>query len=291
MKKIILSITISILGFSTLSYADLNFRFSIPQPNFVSNDWDNDGQPNEIDPDDDNDGLNDTEDSIPFGRGGQSSTPDVTVNSFDANKNSYFSGETLTLSWNVDNIRSLNLYDDALLTNHLGDVTNQNSISVSPTGDMTYYLDTETGVSQVSIFEYQETNRSCNAWTPEASTITSGTTFTQTRNCTIDYSSNEPSTTSVSTTESQQALGTLVNMDCRNDYNNFTLVYYTNASTGATDTRAVKANAINGSVFASVTGHVDSLNLYDVIYYVGTRRFVIGSNGATYDVRRICLPN
>jgi hypothetical protein len=71
MKKIIISIIISSVSLSALS--QMTFNMPIPQPDFVSNDWDNDGIPNKIDTDDDNDGIDDEIDSIPFGQGGQNS--------------------------------------------------------------------------------------------------------------------------------------------------------------------------------------------------------------------------
>jgi hypothetical protein len=71
MKKIILSIIILSISFSAVS--QITFNISIPQPDFISNDWDNDGDPNSTDPDDDNDGINDEDDSNPFNISGQSS--------------------------------------------------------------------------------------------------------------------------------------------------------------------------------------------------------------------------
>lgn len=73
MKKIIASIIISIVSLS--AFANGVFNMQIPQPDFVSNDWDGDNIPNAADPDDDNDGIDDTLDSSPFGgRPGGSST-------------------------------------------------------------------------------------------------------------------------------------------------------------------------------------------------------------------------
>lgn len=74
MKKIL----ISILAFSisSISLAGTNqFQMkNIPQPDFMSNDWDGDGEPNTTDIDDDGDGINDELDSEPFSFGGQSAT-------------------------------------------------------------------------------------------------------------------------------------------------------------------------------------------------------------------------
>jgi hypothetical protein len=70
MKKI-LTIILSIVFMSSV-YASVSgtnqFKYKIPQPDLITNDWDGDGDPNLTDPDDDNDGIPDTEDSIPFGK-------------------------------------------------------------------------------------------------------------------------------------------------------------------------------------------------------------------------------
>lgn len=192
MKKILLTILISTI--SLASFAGI-FNSTIPQPDFISNDWDNDGDPNSTDPDDDNDGVLDDDDSIPFGENGRNSTPNVILNSFTSNKISYFPNEDITLSWSIDNIRSLNIFDDSLLTSHVAEVTNKTSIITSPIGDTTYYLDFETGVSSTQVFEYKVDTTLCTDWSPDASTIDSGTTFSQNRNCTISYISEEPNTT------------------------------------------------------------------------------------------------
>lgn len=57
------------------------FNFKIPQPNNISDDWDNDGDPNITDPDDDNDGEPDVSDSEPFGpvNGGVLTGPQLTI--------------------------------------------------------------------------------------------------------------------------------------------------------------------------------------------------------------------
>ena len=72
MKKILLSIIISSVSLSAL--AEVIFNIQIPQPDFVSNDWDGDNIPNIDDPDDDNDGIYDVNDSTPFGNVSESVT-------------------------------------------------------------------------------------------------------------------------------------------------------------------------------------------------------------------------
>jgi hypothetical protein len=54
---------------ATLALADTSgqFRYEIPQPDFLSNDWDGDGEINSVDTDDDDDGILDVNDSTPFG--------------------------------------------------------------------------------------------------------------------------------------------------------------------------------------------------------------------------------
>jgi hypothetical protein len=56
-----------IISISTGVMAQGVFNVSIPQPDYVSNDWDGDGEINSIDTDDDNDGILDINDSTPFG--------------------------------------------------------------------------------------------------------------------------------------------------------------------------------------------------------------------------------
>jgi hypothetical protein len=65
MKKIITIILLSTLSLSALSQG--TFNMTIPQPDFVSNDWDGDGIINSEDTDDDGDGIDDLDDSTPFG--------------------------------------------------------------------------------------------------------------------------------------------------------------------------------------------------------------------------------
>lgn len=52
---------------SVSSFAEGVFNMKIPQPDYVSNDWDGDGVINSIDNDDDDDGELDINDSTPFG--------------------------------------------------------------------------------------------------------------------------------------------------------------------------------------------------------------------------------
>lgn len=78
-KKILLSVLISVpLASSALTLNEI-FRFKIPNPSLITNDWDGDGIPNNEDTDDDNDGIDDTVDDDQFsGRpvlGGASTTP------------------------------------------------------------------------------------------------------------------------------------------------------------------------------------------------------------------------
>jgi Leucine-rich repeat (LRR) protein len=67
MKKIQTTIILSILILSQPIFAEGTFNMTIPQPDFVSNDWDGDGEINSIDTDDDGDGILDVDDDIPFG--------------------------------------------------------------------------------------------------------------------------------------------------------------------------------------------------------------------------------
>jgi hypothetical protein len=215
MKKIILSILISTI--STASFAVGVFNMTIPQPDFISNDWDNDGITNNLDPDDDNDGDDDDVDSTPFGMVGQNSTPNVTINNFNVDKVSYMESDTLTLSWDIDNIRSLNLYNQSG-NEYLGDVTNQNYFNINPVGDVTYMLDTQPEQHFISVYQYYEDSRSCDNWTPEPSSVTKDLVFNQIRNCTIGYSSSEPSSISVVEEESQNSIGTKLTTIGTGDY-------------------------------------------------------------------------
>jgi hypothetical protein len=211
MKKIIFAIML--LTISLSSFAAPSFNTKIPQPDYISNDWDGDGISNSEDPDDDNDGINDADDSMKFGQAGRNSTPDVIVHSFFANKISYLPGEKLRLTWYVDNIRSLNLYNKTSNI-HLGDMKNNSSIEVSPSSDVIYEIDAETSKHQLRVYVYQENNRNCSNWSPEASTITNGQSFIQTRNCNINYSSEEPNVITENVNENKSEIGLLVSKEC-----------------------------------------------------------------------------
>jgi hypothetical protein len=65
MKKI--TALIILITLSLNSFAELKFYIKIPQPDYISNDWDGDGISNADDFDDDGDGVNDVDDSTPFG--------------------------------------------------------------------------------------------------------------------------------------------------------------------------------------------------------------------------------
>jgi hypothetical protein len=73
MKKLIALITLTTL--SLTSFAESTFRTKIPQPDYISNDWDGDRLINSEDLDDDNDGINDVDDSTPFGGKAGAFTP------------------------------------------------------------------------------------------------------------------------------------------------------------------------------------------------------------------------
>jgi hypothetical protein len=223
MKKILLPIIISSLY--NVAIADMTFNMSIPQPDYISNDWDNDGIINSEDNDDDNDGILDENDSNPFDHDGQSSTPNVIVKGFHTNKTSYFIDEDVTLSWNVDNIRSLSLYDDFSLSNLISDVTDQSSILLNPIGDVTYYLDSETNISELSVYQFHETDKNCELWLPLPSTIGFGEYFDQNRECTLDFSSNEPATRQLTINEIQSSEGTLLD-PVVNSFESTKLSYY-----------------------------------------------------------------
>jgi hypothetical protein len=79
MKKIITTILLSTLSLAALSQGI--FNMAIPQPDYVSNDWDGDGEINSVDLDDDDDGILDVNDSTPFGGSpGGSITPPYVYN-------------------------------------------------------------------------------------------------------------------------------------------------------------------------------------------------------------------
>lgn len=66
MKKILFFIAITSIALaSSVTQANI-FKYKIPQPKLITNDWDGDGQSNDVDTDDDNDGIIDTNDDNPF---------------------------------------------------------------------------------------------------------------------------------------------------------------------------------------------------------------------------------
>jgi hypothetical protein len=209
MKKIIIIILISTISSTTLSQGIFNFK--IPQPDFISNDWDNDGDPNSTDPDDDNDGIDDVDDSVPFGLNGQNSTPDVNFSSFSSNKTTYDIGENIVLNWTIYNPRSLNLYYDSLFTNHIDDVDGLNTYTVNNIqNDQEIYLNYETGNSVLNLYVWNFNSSNCGTYSPSADTITSGESFTQSRTCNEIYTSNEPNSKTVTVIENQNAIGTKI---------------------------------------------------------------------------------
>jgi hypothetical protein len=171
MKKKLLSIIISSASLSAM--ADGVFNVQIPQPDFVSNDWDNDGLSNEID-DDDNDGVNDDLDSTTFGQGGRSSTPTLTFNYFSSNKITINQNESFNLSWSFENPRELTLYDDLAKTNLISDVNGLNTLSInSVTSDKTFYLDYITDTASLDVFTWRSNGTSCGSYSPSTSTVNS----------------------------------------------------------------------------------------------------------------------
>lgn len=136
MKKIIITIMIS--SISLLSMADSEFRISIPQPDFVSNDWDGDTIPNSIDPDDDNDGIDDEIDSDPFSFNGQNTVALAKIESFSSDSISINLGASVAFDWVVENgtlIEIINGIDTV-------DVSGLNSYTITPvsSGVLTYTL-------------------------------------------------------------------------------------------------------------------------------------------------------
>lgn len=78
----------------------------MPQPNFISNDWDGDGKINSLDEDDDNDGIDDVDDSTPFrGRPGGESVVEEEVVVNIPNQENNFGIKTVTVEnsiWSND---------------------------------------------------------------------------------------------------------------------------------------------------------------------------------------------
>lgn len=107
MKKIILSIIISSLSLSAFAVGVFNVQ--IPQPDFVSNDWDGDGIINSLDDNDDNDEYLDVDDSTPFGGtpGGSTTTPTIVTECLnDVNNRAVWMGNYM------------NFYVDGILISH-----------------------------------------------------------------------------------------------------------------------------------------------------------------------------
>jgi hypothetical protein len=107
MKKII-AITI-LATISLSSFAAVTFSVKIPQPDFISNDWDGDNIPNIDDTDDDNDGVDDVNDSTPFGgkSGGSKATQSLELSEkyivSQENINSTFFGYIKDTSGSITN--------------------------------------------------------------------------------------------------------------------------------------------------------------------------------------------
>lgn len=152
--KIIITIT-TLLSILTMSvYAESSsgvFNFKIPQLDIISNDWDGDGIPNSQDNDDDNDGIDDVDDSLPFGHNGKNSSSLIIFNSFTSDKSDISSGDTINLSWDIDNKQNLNIYTDSNLIELVQDVSDLNSLELSPSETTTYYLDYGAGIADITI--------------------------------------------------------------------------------------------------------------------------------------------
>lgn len=148
MKKILL-IIISV-SLSNIVISSPKFKYSIPQPDFVSNDWDGDTIPNATDPDDDNDGILDDNDDIPFGGTAGSGTYN-SIHSMTANGSSsditITEGDTVTISWSSENtgyltLNGVDVYDPLGL-----DFTE----IFTPNIDTTYILDNGTDTSSITV--------------------------------------------------------------------------------------------------------------------------------------------
>jgi hypothetical protein len=88
MKKIITAIILTTVSLS--SFSEPSFKTAIPQPDYISNDWDGDGIINSEDPDDDGDGINDADDSSQFGgQSGKSVAAVVTAPTCIEDTNNY----------------------------------------------------------------------------------------------------------------------------------------------------------------------------------------------------------
>lgn len=209
MNKILIFFVLSVSTISSFASTFNVFKISIINPSKITSDWDGDGLANDIDPDDDNDGIIDSEDTEPFSVPTKSEiiTPEIT--GFIANPVSYFLNDNVLLSWNINNETETKLYDDDLLTNQIADVTGLTEFTVTPIGDKNYYLDAVGDTKSVSVFQYKEDSISCTNWSPDESNYNIGVNFTQSRVCTVYYSSNEPSTKSINNTEYRTATGTM----------------------------------------------------------------------------------
>lgn len=126
MKKIITTILLSTLSLGALSQG--TFNMTIPQPDYVSNDWDGDGEINSVDTDDDNDGILDVNDDIPFGGNpGGSSTSNVDyIDSFTIDQHAS-SDIYYKINWSVSESTSpLTIYGGAFGTE--GTVVQENGV-------------------------------------------------------------------------------------------------------------------------------------------------------------------
>jgi hypothetical protein len=129
MKKIITTILLSTLSLGSLSQG--TFNMTIPQPDFLSNDWDGDGEINSVDTDDDNDGILDVNDDIPFsGNPGGSSTSNIDyIESFTIDKHSTDS-ITYKINWNISEYTApLYLYGGSFGTE--GTIIQENGVVTS----------------------------------------------------------------------------------------------------------------------------------------------------------------
>lgn len=149
MKKIIFTITLLTTSMSVFSIGVFNVQ--IPQPDFISNDWDGDGKSNAIDEDDDGDGILDINDDIPFGQPDGNSGVLSGITSFTANKSEIFIGETISFSWNIEGNSNLSLFGGTF--NQLSglDVTGINSESDVPIESSTYTLYSNSGSKSVDV--------------------------------------------------------------------------------------------------------------------------------------------
>jgi hypothetical protein len=289
MNKIIIMLVA--LAASVSVAAQINFQMTIPQPDFISNDWDNDGIPNAQDNDDDNDGILDEDDSSDFDHDGQSSVPNVVINGFSPNKFSYHVGEELTLNWDLDNVRSLNLYGDVNLSDYLGDVTLMNSFNVFPTGDQEYYLDTETSIISTSVFQFNEVSRDCETWAPLENTVPLNDSFEQTRDCLANYESLEPSTDQLNKVETQMSYGTLLPNVIVNSFNSSKKSYFPGEElTLSWDVDNIRSLNLFGDVnLSDYLGDVTSSSSMTVTpsgnqsYYLDTETEVVSTSVYSYN--------